>query len=497
MKHLVISLTYVIAATFCDAAAVVKVVLGSASAKANTALAPGSSFSTGKKSRSELALRNGTLRTGSDTQVGIAGDDAISLQKGLALVAAKPRLFRGSVQVSTHEHEMKVRGTAQVYYDPGRSIRVVVLEGSVTIALGSLRGESVTLKRGQQLIMSPADRHLPTPIEIDLNRLMSTMALLDRAQFTPLATAERTADCARVQQEELVGGDELDSTGLVMGGAAPEIELLSEEIVHDEAQEDIPDLDGDGEADPEITLDEDGNPVEADTAADGESADGADTTDAGDGGDDGLAAKRRPGAGKSRTKTGVRTQSITINGQRVEAPRVNLGSATARVRVQISNSSQVAALADALRVFGKGGSILVDSSTLRSPSQILLDTSATDSGLISLRNATLNADVIKARAFSTGGDALVIDGSVLNGTQLIQLYAEGASTLRFRNHVTLNTDRAIIAGKTVQVDAGGSVNIRGKGDIFTDNAHFNQTGYGSINAGGGLSVNPHGSRPGW
>ena len=96
--------------------AVVRLVVGTASAKASTTLASGSTFSTGKKSRSELALANGLVRTGSDTQLGVVGPDAVELRKGLALIASNPKFFRGSVQVSAPGYAMKVRGTAQVYY---------------------------------------------------------------------------------------------------------------------------------------------------------------------------------------------------------------------------------------------------------------------------------------------------------------------------------------------------------------------------------------------
>ena len=141
--------------------------------------------------------------------------------------------------------------------------------------------------------------------------------------------------------------------------------------------------------------------------------------------------------------------------------------------------------------------ISVDASTLKSTSQIILDASGTHTGVVGLRDATLNASVIKARAFAPAGDALIVDGSTLNADQLIQLYAEGTSTLRFRNQVTLNTNQAIIAGKTVEVDSGGNVNVRGKADIYTDSANFNRSGYGNINAGGGVTTRPHNARPGF
>ena len=486
MKSLVLIVILSAASSTCAAEALVKLVLGQASAKPNTRLVSGSTFSTGKKSRSEVVLDSGVFRTGSDTAVQIGAGDSLSLSKGLALVSAKPKLFRGSVNVSTPGYGMKVRGTAQIYHDPGRSIRIVVLEGEVTVSLGSLRGERVTLRRGQELIINPTDKQLPTPVEVDLNRLMTTMALLDQRAFPKLPSSERVTESARVQQEEIVEGDELMATELVMADAGPDIDVRTEEMIHDEVNEEIDDLDGDGEEDPDVELVEDGVPIddedEAATADDGGDA----------GGDEGdPEARRRPGAARSGTKS----RSISFNNQRVSGDSVTIGSGKARTRIQITNSSEVAALAGALRVLNKGGSIVVDGSTLRATGQILMDGSASNSGFISLRNATLNAATIKARAFGTGADALVIDGSTLNADQMIELYADGASTLRFRNQVTLNTNQAIIAGKTVEVDAGGRVDVRGRADVYTDSARFNTSGYGTINAGGGVTTRPFSGTP--
>lgn len=478
--------------------AVVKLVVGSASHTANASVPSGRTFSTGKKSRSELALEGGTVRTGSDTSLHVSSANAVTLQKGIALVASKPKLFRGSVQVSTPGHDMKVRGTAQIYYDPGHSVRVVALEGSVTVSLNSVRGEQLTLKRGQELIINPVDKQLPTPVEVDLNRLMSTMALLNQAHFTPLPSASHIEVCAQKQEAELESGGELDATPVMMSGASSEIELLPEEIVHEEASDEIDDLDGDGEPDPAMTLDEDGVPVDetnTDTTDNADNADdntdNADNTE--DTTDDGTrrVRRRRPAAPRGKSVT------VSISNQRISGNQVTLGSSTKPVRIQIANSSEVAAIAGALHALGNGGNIFVDTSTLRATGEILLDTGATTRGLIQLKNATLSADAIRARAFSTGGDALIIDGSTLSAAQLIKLYGEGIGTVRFRNNVTLDTNQAIIAGKTVEVDAGGNVNVRGKADIYTDNANFNRAGYGNINAGGGVTTHPHAGRPGF
>jgi hypothetical protein len=193
------------------------------------------------------------------------------------------------------------------------------------------------------------------------------------------------------------------------------------------------------------------------------------------------------------------TQKIALDSMKVSGPSgVTVGLPTVRTGITIRNSSELAALAAAITINSKGGPITVTDSVLHNAKSIYIDgmdpDDTTASGVVTLRSVQLSADAIRARGFSPSGDALIIDGSTLNAAQFIKLYAEGASTLRFRNNVSLNTAIAVLAGKTVEVDTGGSVNITGKGRIFTDNDNYNKAGFGTISAGGGLTKGGYNSR---
>ena len=89
---------------------------------------------------------------------------------------------------------------------------------------------------------------------------------------------------------------------------------------------------------------------------------------------------------------------------------------------------------------------------------------------------------------------MIIDGSTLTASQLIHLYAEGASDLVFRNHVVLNAPVAELAGKNVRVDAAGRVDVSGRAEVYTDNAQFNNAGHGSLNANGGVTLHSYDSK---
>jgi hypothetical protein len=116
----------------------------------------------------------------------------------------------------------------------------------------------------------------------------------------------------------------------------------------------------------------------------------------------------------------------------------------------------------------------------------LIDTmnSGVDS-LVNLRNVIANADVIRARAFSSAGaDALVIEGGSYNAAGLLRFYAEGASTLRFRGNVSLNAANADFAGQRVTVDQGGNVNFSNSNTlvrVFADDHDYNIPTRGNIN----------------
>ncbi len=195
--------------------------------------------------------------------------------------------------------------------------------------------------------------------------------------------------------------------------------------------------------------------------------------------------------------SGIPGQQITVDHSKLTARRdLSVGIKTSPTGIFIRNSSELASLIANLDLTANQAPITVDgASKLTAKRQLTIDAFASapenpgnTPGIVTLRDAQLMADTIKVRAFSPSGDALIIDGSTLNATQFIQLYAEGASTLRFRNNVSLTTALAILAGKTVEVETGGTVNITGKGRVFTENANFNTATYGTIQAGGGLTT---------
>ena len=193
--------------------------------------------------------------------------------------------------------------------------------------------------------------------------------------------------------------------------------------------------------------------------------------------------------------TGTGT-SVTINQSILTGPLgVTVGNSMTNAVINIQNSSQLLALQGSLSLLTKGGSITVADSKLQAAKILTLDT--LNAGAVEVSNATLSASTIRIRGYGVAGtNGVIIDGSTLvagNATQLIHLFAEGGSTLYFRHQVNLNAKDVQISGQTVEVEAGGTVTITGKGTVYTDHALFNSTlsnaaNKGSLHANGGLTI---------
>jgi hypothetical protein len=108
-------------------------------------------------------------------------------------------------------------------------------------------------------------------------------------------------------------------------------------------------------------------------------------------------------------------------------------------------------------------------------------------------NNTMAADVIKATSFGPGG--LTITGGRCDAPTMLQFYAENGQNLTFRGAVDVRSNDARFAGRTVQVDNGGAVNVTGNARVFRDVDNYNKAGFGSINATGSRADLPYDSRP--
>ncbi len=550
-------------------AATVEAVKGGASAKTAQSLPPGSSFATKKSSQGQIRLDKGFVRLGSNSQLQVGKDDQVNLKEGVMMVGSDGVKKRGSVKVSAPGYQFQVQGTALIAYQPGSYIKITVLEGRIRVALQSLLGEFITLDAGQMLVINPADNRLPDPVEVDLNRLVTT-SVLTAGSLGPPPT-DPFIQASVVEQSADMGGGFITRTPFALKGASPEVtvfqlvndlddpnaivptqsflppdnnfttlsdttitrrgaktktlEVNLRSIPEDDGSTTLPSVSGTVSVAPDVfgaspqklrivaddtLLVKPGANVStpANTAlefnaraldiqnAHLKAGNGTAASES-----VGLAVYGRDGSREfdlSMSQSTLEAGTVTMNGAKgggqqrigidqstVIAPRgITLGSAVAPATITVRNSSELAVLAGSIKFDSGGKAILVDASTLRAnetTGQIVLDAGEAG-GLLTLRDANLNADVIKARGHSASGDAVIIDGGSFVARTVLKFYAAGASMLRFQGNVVIDSPRSIFSARTVQVDLGGSVRSTGLVDVFVNPGqdHFNKPGFGTI-----------------
>ncbi len=210
-------------------AATVEAVKGGASARTSQSLPTGSAFATKKSSQSQLRLDKGFVRLGSNSQVQLGKNDQVQLKEGVMMVGSDGAKKRESVKVTAPGYSFSVQGTALIAYYPGSYIKITVLEGSIRVALQSLLGEFETLEAGQMLVINPADKRLPDPVEVDLNRLVTT-SQLTAGPLGPPPTDPFIQSSASEQGKE-TGSDSLARTPFALRGASPEVTVF--QLVND------------------------------------------------------------------------------------------------------------------------------------------------------------------------------------------------------------------------------------------------------------------------
>lgn len=191
---------------------------------------------------------------------------------------------------------------------------------------------------------------------------------------------------------------------------------------------------------------------------------------------------------------------LKIDHSTVQAQRnLTIGSRSAPVPIVIQNSTQLASLAANLELLANRGPITLNSpKSVSARRNLLIDAfineqvdgsgqAITTPGLVDLHGGLFVADSIRLRGYAQGGDAVIINGSTMRANQLLELFAEGGGALRFQGAVTLQAKLAKLAGAVVQVDPNGTVTIKGKGRVFTDDARFNTGSWGTISASQGLA----------
>jgi hypothetical protein len=138
---------------------------------------------TGLKSRCELLFQDNTItRLGAETFFSFKpGTREMSLTEGTMLLQVPKN--QGGATIRTASVTASITGTTvMVEHRPDKSIKFLVLEGSMRVGNGRL-GERVSLTPGKMIIMNPKDKRLPDPVNVDLKKLIKTSSLVNPSGF--------------------------------------------------------------------------------------------------------------------------------------------------------------------------------------------------------------------------------------------------------------------------------------------------------------------------
>jgi hypothetical protein len=184
---------------------------------------------TGVKSRSELVFQDETLtRLGPETSFSFKGGTRdLSLSKGTLLLQVPKGL--GGAKIRTAAVTAAITGTTiMMEYRPNKSIKVLVLEGSLRLSVNGRLGESLTLRPGQMVMMPANGKRIPAPVDIDLARVVQTSSLVNMsggAAALPSAALIRQEIAAQAKAKD---DRTLATTNLVVNGAGTDVRVISE-----------------------------------------------------------------------------------------------------------------------------------------------------------------------------------------------------------------------------------------------------------------------------
>ncbi len=188
----------------------------------------GASLHVGVQSRAEIVFADHTLaRAGAETVLTLGSNAReLSLERGTLLLQV-PK-FHGGARLRADSLQLSCGGaTILVEHLPGKSLKAVVLEGEMRVAVARFLGDSIVVPAGKMLITTPGVRRIPDPVDTDLRTLVSTSTLINSGAgnlpgFAPLASLPQILR-AITRQEDAMKGKRLLRTNLVIVGSGTNV----------------------------------------------------------------------------------------------------------------------------------------------------------------------------------------------------------------------------------------------------------------------------------
>ncbi|MEP7249425.1 MAG: FecR domain-containing protein, partial [Spartobacteria bacterium] len=187
-------------------------------AKISDEVRDGTAVRTGIESRAELTFTDQTLaRLGANTIFSF-NEGTRNLELGGGAMLLRVPKNSGGAQINTAAITAAITGTTILLeFHPNAYIKFIVLEGTGRIFRNNKVGESVLVHAGQMLIVNPNGKDLPDPVDVDIDRLTKTSALLS-SDFAPLPSRDLIAREISVQTQKKTEQALLDTNLVIFGG---------------------------------------------------------------------------------------------------------------------------------------------------------------------------------------------------------------------------------------------------------------------------------------
>ena len=204
----------------------------------NDQVRDGTAVRTGIESRSELMFTDATLaRLGANTIFSFTeGTRNLELTDGAMLLRVPKNA--GGAKINTAAVTAAITGTTiMLEFHKNSYIKFIVLEGTGRIFIPNHVGESVLVHAGQMLITKPNAKNLPSPVDVDIRKLMKSSRLIKG--FGKMGSEDLIAQTEAEQDEEREDG-ELYETNLAIYGAGTNVILNDPTHIQSSGQQNPP-----------------------------------------------------------------------------------------------------------------------------------------------------------------------------------------------------------------------------------------------------------------
>src|SRR4026208_2558610 len=204
----------------------------------NDPVRDGTAVRTGVESRTELMFSDATLaRLGANTIFSFnEGTRNLELTDGAMLLRVPKNA--GGAKINTAAVTAAITGTTvMLEFHKNSYVKFIVLEGTGRIFIPNRVGESVLVRAGQMLITKPNAKNLPSPVDVDIRKLMKSSRLIKG--FGKLGSEDLIAQTETEQEKEREEG-ELYETNLAIYGGGTSLILNDPTHIESSGQENAP-----------------------------------------------------------------------------------------------------------------------------------------------------------------------------------------------------------------------------------------------------------------